>query len=155
MNTQTETNGVTTKNRAATSGDVVHVQFVGRLDDGTVFDSSSRLGPLEFKLGNGDVIPGVDEAVQGLAVGEKLTTRIPPEQGFGPRRDDLVVTVPAERYEGDGSPTPGDHFELKGAAKRPVRVQVVEVLDDELKVDANHPLAGHPLTFDLELVKIA
>lgn len=154
MNGMTETNSASDAKRAAAPGDVVHVQFVGRLDDGTVFDSSSRLGPLEFTLGEGDVIPGVDEAVKGLSVGEKLTTHVPPVKGFGPRRDDLLVTVPADRYPGE-NPSPGDYFELKGAADRPVRVQVVEVLPDSLKVDANHPLAGHPLTFDLQLLKIA
>lgn len=143
------------KARTATPGDVVHVRFVGRLDDGTVFDSSSRLGPLEFTLGEGDVIPGVDDAVRGLTVGETLTTRISPDRGFGQRRDDLMVTVPVERFPGDEPPAPGDYFELKGPASGPVRVRVIEVHPNTLKVDANHPLAGCPLNFEVELLKIA
>ena len=137
----------------AQSGDTVRVRFTGRLDDGTVFDSSSRRGPLEITLGAGDVIPGVDRALRGLEVGERRSTRIPPREGFGQRRDDLVLTVAKDEFPGD-DPKPGEGYELRTESGPTVRVRVLRVFDQVVEVDANHPLAGQPLNFELELVGI-
>lgn len=138
----------------ATSGDTVKVHYTGRLKDGTVFDSSEGRDPLEFKLGEGSVIPGFERAVEGLSPGESATVNIAPEDAYGPRHEDRVQVV-----ERSGIP---DEIELEIgiqlAATSPdgeqLIVTVTEIADDTVTIDANHPLAGHELVFDLELVEI-
>lgn len=139
----------------AKQGDTVLVHYTGRLDDGTVFDSSDGREPLEFTIGEGQVIPGFEQAVDGLAVGEKKEARIPPEKAYGPRSDQLVLSVQPDRFPQDVEPKVGQRFTMTTDDGQQIPVMVTEAGSEAVKIDANHPLAGEPLTFDLELVRIA
>jgi peptidylprolyl isomerase len=138
----------------ARQGDTVHVHYTGRLDDGTVFDSSEGKQPLQFVLGTGHVIPGFEKAVEGLAVGESVTTQIPPEDAYGHHSDELVLAVPRDRFADNVSPQVGQRFEMTTGDGQRTPVTVTEVQDKTVTVDANHPLAGRQLNFDLKLVRI-
>lgn len=140
---------------AATNGDTVHIHYTGRLDDGTEFDSSKGRDPLSFTLGEGKVIPGFEAAVEGMAEGDSKTTTIPPEDAYGERRDELVLDVPRDNLPEQIDPEPGQQLNMQTADGQSFMVRVTTVLDDRIQVDANHPLAGQDLTFDIELVKIA
>lgn len=133
-------------------GDTVHVHYTGRLDDGTVFDSSKDKDPLAFVLGTGHVIPGFEKAVEGLSEGEKVSTTIAPEDAYGPRSEELVLTVPHDKFP--EAPELGQRFEMSTPDGQRMPVTVTEVKDEAVEIDANHPLAGRQLKFDLELVKI-
>ena len=139
----------------ASQGDTVQVHYAGRLDDGTVFDSSEGRDPLEFKLGAGQVIPGFEKAVQGMSVGEKATTRIPAEEAYGPRSDELVLHVQRSQFPDGVTPEVGQRFQMRTDDGNTVRVTVTETKEETVEIDANHPLAGQALTFDVELVDIA
>ena len=139
----------------ATHGDTVHVHYTGRLDDGTVFDSSEGRDPLSFTVGAGQVIPGFDEAVAGMAPGDSKTVRINPGDGYGDRRDDLVLEVPKEQLPEGLEPELGMELALRGEDGRQLPVRVAGVGDEVITLDANHPLAGQPLTFDLTVVEVA
>jgi FKBP-type peptidyl-prolyl cis-trans isomerase 2 len=139
----------------ASSGDTVLVHYTGRLEDGTVFDSSEGRDPLEFKLGEGSVIAGFEEAVEGLAEGETADARLEPEQAYGPVRDDLVMAVPREQLPDGMSPDVGDQLAMQTQDGQNVPVTVVGADEESIRIDANHPLAGKTLIFELELVKIA
>ncbi len=136
----------------AKQGDTVHVHYTGRLDDGTVFDSSKDKDPLAFVLGTGHVIPGFEKAVEGLSEGEKVSTTIAPEDAYGPRSEELVLTVPHDKFP--EAPELGQRFEMSTPDGQRMPVTVTEVKDEAVEIDANHPLAGRQLKFDLELVKI-
>ena len=136
----------------AKQGDTVHVHYTGRLDDGTVFDSSKDKDPLAFVLGTGHVIPGFEKAVEGLSEGEKVSTTVAPEEAYGPRSEELVLTVPHEKFPEE--PKLGQRFEMSTPDGQRMPVTVTEVKDETVEIDANHPLAGRQLKFDLELVKI-
>ena len=138
----------------AKSGDTVRVHYTGRLDDGTVFDSSREREPLEFTVGSGQVISGFERAVEGMEVGEARETRIEADDAYGERRDDLVLALPKEQVPEDMEIAPGMRLELRQPDGQAVPVTVAEVGDESVTLDANHPLAGQPLTFELELVGI-
>jgi peptidylprolyl isomerase len=138
----------------AKKGDTVHVHYTGRLDDGTVFDSSSGREPLQFTLGEGQVIPGFEQAVDGMAVGEKTEARIPPEKAYGDRSDQLVLNVGRDRFPDDVTPKVGQRFTMTTQDGQQVPVTVTDAEAESITIDANHPLAGKPLHFDLELVRI-
>ena len=139
----------------AQSGDLVSVHYSGRLDDGTPFDSSEGRDPLAFTLGAGQVVAGFDAAVDGMEVGEEKTVRLPAEDAYGARRDDLVLSVPRTALPDDVRPEPGQSVQLGLQGGGTVEARVVEVSDDALTLDANHPLADQALTFDLRLVDVA
>lgn len=138
----------------AKTGDVVQVHYTGRLENGTVFDSSREREPLAFTLGAGQVIQGFDQAVDGMHVGESRETRIDVDEAYGPRRDDLMLDMPAEQVPDGMELEVGMRLELRQPDGQAVPVTVAEVADESVKLDANHPLAGEPLTFELELVAI-
>jgi len=130
------------------AGDKVHLIYTGRLDDGTVFDETGADDPIEFVAGEGQLIEGVDNAVLGMSAGEKKTVTIAPDQGYGPRQDDLVERVPVSVLPDDVEV--GDELTAESEDGK-VHVWVTEMDDDEATLDANHPLAGETLTFDLEV----
>lgn len=136
------------KRRVVQPGDIVTVHYVGKLDDGEVFDSSRETGePFSFRAGVGEVIEGFDKAVLGLSVGEKKTFRLEPEEAYGERDEDLIIQVPAQ-----GAPEGlevGDRVRL---GQTPATV--VGVTEEVITLDANHPLAGEALTFEVELISI-
>ena len=135
--------------RTARSGDTVAVHYRGTLDDGSEFDSSAGRDPLSFRLGAGQVIPGFDDAVQGLPIGGQRTVRLEPQDAYGAHRADLVLSFPAG--DAPAGLEPGTVVLLGGEQQ----ATVVDVTPSEVVIDANHPLAGQALTFALELVAIA
>jgi peptidylprolyl isomerase len=137
----------------AQTGDTVRVHYTGRLDGGEVFDSSRGRDPLEFTLGGGQVIAGFDEAVTGMEPGDEKTVTIPAAQAYGPRRDEMSGEVPRAQFPPDIDPQVGQQLQMQQEGQTFV-VTVTEVSDEVVRLDANHPLAGKDLTFDLELVGI-
>jgi len=138
----------------AKSGDVVQVHYTGRLDDGTQFDSSSGRDPLEFRIGDGQVIPGFEAGVVGLAVGDSKTFTIPAADAYGAHRSDWVVDVPRDQMPTHLDLTVGGQLQLKQDSGQVTVVTITEVTDDQVTLDANHPLAGQDLTFEVESVAI-
>lgn len=138
----------------ATEGDTVHIHYTGRLGDGTVFDSSREREPLEFTLGEGRVIPGFESAVTGMEPGETKTANVPAADAYGPRRDELVMTVEKEQLPDDLDPDVGQRLGMRTADGETVEVRVTATDEQAVELDANHPLAGQDLTFDIELVRL-
>jgi len=138
----------------ATSGDRVHIHYTGRLADGTVFDSSREREPLAFTLGEGTVIPGFEEAVTGMTPGESKTTVIPPDQAYGAPREELLLSVPLAQLPEGYEPEVGAQLQMTTAQGQPVPVRIHAVEESGVVLDANHPLAGKELTFDIELVGV-
>ncbi len=136
-------------------GDNVKVNYTGTLEDGTVFDSSEGKDPLDVKLGSGMVIPGFDAALTGMEVGEKKTVTIPYENAYGPHNAEMVMQVPIDQVPEDLSPEIGQKMEVGGAEGQLMSVEVLDITDDFIILDANPPLAGKNLIFALELVSIA
>ncbi|WP_020402001.1 FKBP-type peptidyl-prolyl cis-trans isomerase [Gracilimonas tropica] len=136
------------------NGDTVKVHYTGKLEDGSVFDSSVERDPLEVTLGEGKLIPGFEDAVIGLEVGDKTTTSIASADAYGERREDLEVTVERSQLPEDIEPQVGMQLQLNQPNGQPVPVQVTKVEDENIIIDANHPLAGKDLTFDIELIEI-
>ncbi|MEJ8567170.1 FKBP-type peptidyl-prolyl cis-trans isomerase [Elongatibacter sediminis] len=139
----------------AKSGDTVKIHYTGTLTDGTEFDSSKDREPLEFELGSGQVIAGFDKAVTGMEVGDSKSVTIPPEDGYGPRNDEMVHEVPKTALPDDLDPEEGMGLQARGQDGQVFRLTVISVGDESVTVDANHPLAGQDLNFDIELVAIA
>ena len=139
----------------AKRGDTVRVHYTGSFEDGTVFDSSSGSDPLEFTIGSGQVIPGVEEAVVGMTEGQEKRERIEPHRGYGGRRDELVFSVARDQLPPGSDVSVGDTLQVGFGDDKTADVQVTDLSDDTMTLDANHPLAGRTLLFDLQLVKIA
>jgi len=137
----------------AKPGDTVRVHYTGTLLDGSVFDSSRSGEPLEFVLGKGQVISGVNDTVTGMEVGEERTVTVAAEDAYGPHRSDLTITVGRDRLPDHIEPAVGQQLQMTRAGQV-FRVTVQEVADDTVVLDANHPLAGEDLIFSLELVEI-
>lgn len=140
---------------AATKGDNVKIHYTGTLTDGTVFDSSAGREPLGFTIGSGQVIPGFDEAVLGMSHGESKKVTISPEKAYGEHQKELVMPVPRNQVPAEINPEVGQKLQVQGPNGQPMMVEVVEVNDDHIMLDANPPLAGQALTFEIELVEIA
>lgn len=138
----------------AKTGDTVQINYTGKLSDGTVFDTSEGGEPLEFKLGEGTVIEGFDKAVLGMTVGEKKTFTVPAKEAYGPYQDDMVMEIPRDQLSKDLVPVVGQHLQSTSTDGQTIVVTVTKVTDTSITVDANHPLAGKDLTFEIELVKI-
>ena len=138
----------------AKNGDTVQVNYTLKLADGTVIESSAGREPLEFTLGAGQMIPGFEKAVFGMKVGEKKTVTIPVDEAYGPHRDDLVGELPREKLPSGLTPEVGQQLVMTRPDGEKVIVTITSVSDNTVMVDANHPLAGKDLTFEIELVKI-
>jgi peptidylprolyl isomerase len=137
-------------------GDTVKVHYTGKLtDDGTVFDSSRDRDPLEFTLGQGQLIPGFEEAVIGMEEGDSTTVDIASEDAYGERRDDLELEVSKSDLPDNIDPQVGMQLQMQQQENgQAIPVQITAVEDETVKLDANHPLAGKDLTFDIELVEL-
>lgn len=134
-------------------GQTVAIHYTGSLEDGSVFDSSQGRDPLEFTLGAGQVIPGFESAVRTLEVGEKTKTTVPPEEAYGERREDMIITLDRSQFPPEADPEVGLQVYLQ-AGEQPVPATIVAVQDESVVLDANHQLAGKTLVFDIELVSV-
>ena len=138
----------------AQTGNNVKVHYTGRLDNGQVFDSSAERDPLEFTLGQGQLIPGFEKAVTGMQVGDKKTVTIPAEDAYGTRQEELLFSVERTQLPDHIQPEVGQQLQVSQDGQATV-VTVAELTDTTIVLDANHPLAGENLTFDLEVVEVA
>jgi len=134
------------------SGKTVKIHYKGTLGDGTVFDSSEGRDPLEFETGAGMVIPGFDKAVQEMSVGETRTITIPCADAYGEKRDEMVGDVPRQQLPDGLDPQVDMMLEMR-SEDQVLPVRIVAVADEHITIDANHPLAGHDLTFELTVVE--
>lgn len=139
---------------AAAPGDTVTVHYKGTLEDGSVFDSSEGGDPLEFTIGAHEVISGFEDAVIGMAAGDRKTQEIEPAEAYGAREDELVFHVPRSSMQPGFDVSPGDFVRVTLPDGQTAPMQVLEVDEEAVTLDANHPLAGKTLTFELELVAI-
>jgi len=139
----------------AKSGDTVRIHYTGTLQDGSVFDSSEGRDPLEFQLGSGQVIPGFDDGVTGMTVGEKKTIEIPSDQAYGAINPQAMQDVPRAEIPDHIPLDLGTQLQVQAGNGQTMMVTVANVTEDTVTLDANHPLAGKDLTFALELVEIA
>ena len=138
----------------AQKGDTVKVHYVGKLKNGEVFDSSYDREPLEFTIGGGQLIKGFDNAVEGMEEGEKKTVTIPADEAYGPYREDMIIEVGKENLPEGLEPQVNQQLYMEDAQGQTLIVTVTEVLENSIKIDANHPLAGKDLVFDIELISI-
>ena len=138
----------------AKNGDTVSVHYTGRLESGEVFDSSAGGDPFEFEVGAGEVIMGFDEGVQGMQVGDRRTIEIEADDAYGQRVDALVQQVAREGLRLETEPSVGMNVILQLPDGNEIPVAVTEVTNDHVTLDANHPLAGRKLIFDIELVAL-
>ncbi len=136
------------------NGDKVKVHYHGKLDNGETFDKSEGREPLEFEVGSGMVIKGFDDGVTGMSVGEKKTINIPFAEAYGPKSPDMVIEMPKDRFPKDMELEVGMPLAMSDGQGQQFQVVIVEIKEDVVVLDANHPLAGQDLTFDLELVEI-
>jgi peptidylprolyl isomerase len=139
----------------AKQGDMVSVHYTGRLNDGSVFDSSDGGDPLKFVLGRGQVIPGFDAAVEGMAVDQSKTVTIPAAEAYGQRHEQMVISLPRSQFPIGQAPAIGQRLHLQSPDGRVIPVTVAAVGTETVSMDANHPLAGKDLTFDLRLAGIS
>lgn len=136
-------------------GNVVKVHYTGTLEDNTVFDSSREREPLEFTVGAQQMIQGFDKAVEGMQVGDIKTVKIPSEEAYGPVNEQAIFNISKSQLPEGLTPEIGMQLESKQADGRRHLLSIVEVMEDEIKLDGNHPLAGKDLTFEIEMVSIS
>jgi peptidylprolyl isomerase len=139
----------------AKTGDTVKVQYTGKLDDGSVFDSSVEREPLEFTIGEGRTIPEFEKAVIGMKPGESKTFQIASENAYGPYRQEMVMVVNKDKLPQGLAPKVDQRLQVQPAQGDPFVVKVIEVTEENVTLDGNHPLAGKDLTFDIELTQIS
>lgn len=136
------------------SGDTVRVHYHGRLNNGNTFDSSEGRDPLEFKVGAGMVIKGFDNGVLEMTIGEKRTLNIPVEEAYGPKSQELIMDFPKANIPADLNPEVGMELQMSNPQGQVFPVKVAAIGAETITLDANHPLAGEALTFEIELVAI-
>ena len=139
----------------AKENDKVKVHYTGKLDDGTVFDSSRNREPFEFTIGAGQVIPGFEQGIVGMAKGETKTVTLQPEDAYGKIRDDLIVAVNKSEMPADLNAEVGQQLQINQPDGKVIPVTVTDISEEKITLDANHPLAGKALTFEIELLEIA
>lgn len=137
------------------TGDTVRIHYTGTLTDGSTFDSSQGRDPLEFTVGSGQIIPGLDKAIPGMTVGDKKTVQVPAEDAYGETNPEARQDVPRGEIPDDIPLDLGTQLQVQAQGGQVLPVTVVAVTEEVVTLDANHPLAGKDLTFDIELVEIA
>lgn len=137
------------------TGDTVKVHYTGKLEDGTVFDTSVEDEPLEFTVGSGMVIPGFENAVVGMAPGETKVEKIPADQAYGEYQEEMVMEVDRNYMPEDFEPEVGQQIEIQRPSGEVIDVVITEISETAVTLDANHPLAGMDLIFEIQLVEIA
>ncbi len=138
----------------AKNGDTVKVHYTGTLEDGTQFDTSVNGDPLQFTLGAGQLIPGFEDAVLGMSPGDSTTATIAADQAYGPHREEMVMIVDRDKFPPHIDPTVGQQLEVRYDENRTISVRITEVSPASVTLDANHPLAGENLIFEIELLEI-
>lgn len=138
----------------AKDGDTVRVQYTGKLDDGSVFDSSVERETLQFTIGKGQVLHGVEQAVIGMRPQESKTVLVPAAEAYGPHRDEMTTEVRRSQFPDSVKLKVGQRLQIKQKNGQSIAVSVLDLSDSTVTLDANHPLAGKDLTFDLQLVEI-
>jgi peptidylprolyl isomerase len=138
----------------AKSGDTVRINYTGKLTDGTKFDSSEGREPLEFQLGSGQIISGLDREVEGMKVGDKQTVTVPAEEAYGPHDAAKVQRIPRTALPPELEPQPGMQLQAQTPQGGQVALVITALDEQEITVDANHPLAGQDLVFEIEVVEI-
>jgi FKBP-type peptidyl-prolyl cis-trans isomerase 2 len=139
----------------AKDGCTVKVHYTGKLEDGTVFDSSREREPFKLTLGNAQVISGFEQGIMGMEVGQTKTVKLPPDQAYGAYRDDLKVDVHKADFPQNITPEMGQRLQMKQSDGSTVNLVVTKMDGDNVTLDANHPLAGKTLIFEIELLEIA
>lgn len=139
----------------ASTGDTVKVHYTGKLDDGTVFDSSREREPLEFTIDSGQIIPGFEQAVVGMEEGDEKTVDITPENAYGEHHAEAIVELERAELPEEIEPEIGMQLQLQGQDGRAFPARITEIGDQVITLDANHPLAGETLTFEIELVEVS
>lgn len=134
------------------NGTIVNVHYIGKLTDGSVFDSSEGRGALRFEIGSGQIIPGFETALMGKNVGDKVTVNILPEEAYGPVLEELIVNVPLDRLPENLEM--GQILEATLENGQSSNVTVVNIAEEHATIDGNHPLAGQELVFDIEVVSL-
>ena len=135
-------------------GDTVKVHYTGKLEDGSIFDSSVDRDPIQFTVGDQRLIPGFEKAVLGMEPGQTRSVTIPPEEAYGPHRKDQVIDVDRKEIPPDIDLRIGQRLEMQRPGGQNLILTVTEIQDTQITLDANHELAGKDLTFDIELVSI-
>jgi len=138
----------------AKDGDKVKVHYTGKLENGEVFDSSKDRQPLEFEIGGGNVMPGVEKGIIGMEIGDTKSIQIPPEDAFGPWRRELLVDLKRNEFPENMNLTVGQKLQMRHMDGDPLSLIITDVNEDTVTLDANHPLAGKTLVFDVELIGI-
>ena len=138
----------------ANDGDTVKIHYTGKLTDGTVFDSSEGRDPLEFKVGEKNIIPELEASVVGMSVGDKATVEIEAENAYGPRVDEAIQTVERSVIPPEVELAGGGQLQATAPNGQDLVFVVIEMDDETVKLDGNHPLAGQDLVFDIELVEV-
>ncbi len=135
------------------SGDTIRVHYTGTLEDGAVFDSSKEKDPLEFTVGGGNLIPGFENGVIGMKIGDTKKVTIPAEEAYGPRQDDMVIKIDRKEFPQNITPEVGMPLQMQKPDGGEINVIITGVETDSVTLDANHPLAGETLIFELEIVE--
>ena len=135
-------------------GDTVKIHFTGKLQDETVIETSKDRDALEFKIGDGNVIPGLEQGVIGMAAGDKKTIAISPQDAFGQPQEDLVVDINKSEFPKDVELAAGAYLNIESSDGKEFKAKVVEIMEDTVTLDANHPLAGVTINYDVELMEI-
>lgn len=134
-------------------GSKVKVHYTGKLNDGTVFDSSQDREPLEFTVGQGQVIQGFEDAVRGMEAGDSRNITIECEKAYGQRRDDMILEIPRDKFPDEIPPNVGQQLMLRHPEGQEFPALIVDATEDKITLDANHPLAGEDLNFEIKLVE--
>ncbi len=140
--------------RQAKTNDLVKVHYTGSLKDGSVFDSSLDKQPLEFKIGYGVIIPGFESGIIGMYEGDKKTVSIPPEEAYGPHREELVDSIDRSRIPSSIKPEVGMILEISSPDGEVMKARIIEVDETFVCLDMNHPLAGKELIFEIQLIEV-
>ncbi len=139
----------------AKDGDTVKVHYTGKLENGTVFDTSTDRQPLELTLGSGKIIPGFEKGITGMGVGDTKTITVLPEEAYGPSRKELIVDIKKTDLPEDITPAIGKELQVQQKDGNPIEITITDMDEDTVTLDANHPLAGNTLVFEVELVEIS
>lgn len=138
----------------AKTGDTVTIDYVVKKNDGTIVGNTDETGPQEIKLGEGQIMPKIEEALTGMEVGGEKTVALESENAFGPRREEMVIDIPRSNLPPEPAPQPGMSLQAQQQDGTPLTLQIVEVGEETVKADGNHPLAGEDIVFDVTLREI-